>query len=646
MSIPFNFTTYTDREAQDVERIPLGAGTELTNIAEEAFREGSLLTPALNTIQEQLANIDSEQLTTEQANEEYGLPGELEFKEPISRGAAKLRFEKHERYLYNKRIHDIADNDNDWLDNTRNTIAFMGAAMLLDPTTYLFSPTKAVGLLANATKGIKALSEVPLATKFLSFVEREAINPTLFKGPITTGIVRGLVDEGITQGITEAALYDQAQKYGYDYDVLLGVASVLLGGAVRGAGEAVEGLSAARKGSVIDHLFQIDNYTQTKVLSKQTFNNLVTRVVDDVSAGKITDHAVIKAAMKLDTEAKLTKAFQRDLYQGLETVISRGEIEALTRQDLISVKPLTNMYRILQNEGLFTSGIRHIDDIPTPSKFEGVKINSLEKVSKLINENDELLKKYGKQKSQLGEALRAQDEYLKAVQNQLTKDRITRLYRQAEQQGFPNGKKPNEMTLPELEDTYKTLRDKIKSKRTKMEFKTLFKKKTGTRLDIANLHRLVDPEISHFELEDLLTLSPEDLKAVHAKHKYYDEAINNISEKEAREAIAQYAKDPREVAHLEYLEAEQRFEQIRLKAEAEVKEIEAGAKARVDKALRPKEEGVKVEGEVSNDPVGDRYQIPKDIRELAEYKQVDDFFGQQKKHIKGLMEGVTCLLGN
>ena len=110
--------------------------------------------------------------------------------------------------------------------------------------------------------------------------------------------------------------------------------------------------------------------------------------------------------------------------------------------------------------------------------------------------------------------------------------------------------------------------------------------------------------------------------------------------------VAPKTKKQKEEEKLKFVEEYEYNYDDEEEEEAEVKEIEAGAKARVDEALRPKEEGVKVEGEVSNDPIGDRYQIPKDIRELAEYKQVDDFFGQQKKHIKGLMEGVTCLLGN
>ena len=256
---PFNFKTYTDRDVQQVENIPLNRGTELTNIVQEGQSE-TLISPIMDYVQEQLASIDSEELTTEQANAEYGIPGELEFKEPLSRGAAALRFEKHQKYLYNNRIHDLADNDNNWLDNTVNTLAFYGAATFLDPSTYLFSPIKGIGLFANFLKGIKGLSEIPIATKALELTERNLINPNLFGGAVKTGIIRGFVDEGITQGLTEVALYDRAQKYGYDYSVLSGIAAVTFGGALRSVGEVAEGVKLSKQGSVIDHLFDIDNY--------------------------------------------------------------------------------------------------------------------------------------------------------------------------------------------------------------------------------------------------------------------------------------------------------------------------------------------------------------------------------------------------
>ena len=641
MSIPFNFTTYSDRVRQDTSKIPLSTSTELSNIFEEATREGLLISPAINAVREAIAGQDSPEISAQEANERFGIPGELEFKESLPEAVANIRLENHRKYVENKQIHDIADNDNDFLDNTRNTLAFLATATFLDPTTYLVSPIKGLASLASVAKGAGFLNKIPMASKILAGTEKALMNPALLGGPIRTGIVRGLVDEGITQGLTEAALFDQAQKNGYDYDVLMSVGAVLFGGAVRGAGEV---FTSTRPGTVVNHLFDIDNYTQTKALSKQSFDGLVSRVADDLANGSITDLSVAKAVMKLDSEANLTELFQQRVFQGLDNIFTRTELDNLTRQDIFTAKPLMGMLRNLQDSGLLERGVRNIEDIPVPAKFQGLEIKSLQKVESLLKENNDLLKRFGNQKSKLAREIVAQDEYLKAAKNQLVKDNINDIYLTAERQGFTNGKQIKDMSLDEYKQTYSELIENIRKKRTSKSLDSLLNKKSQTRIDIANLHRLIDPEVSNFELDDLFDLDIGDLEAAHAKHRYFDEALNEMSELEARNVIAQYAENPIEKEYINYVEAENRMQETRVRAEKDSQGVVKEAEARVNEFLNPKEtpEGAVVDG----DPIAERYNISKEIQDLAEYKEADDFFTREKKYVKGVLEGLTCFLGN
>jgi hypothetical protein len=333
--VEINIQTFDNLEVQtDPDLFAYDGGYEAAERLAQGFHANTATAWGLQSITEtalrgmQVLGADDKLLSADEANKVYGVEGKLSFNSPIPESVASLRYNKYIDNTARREILDSAARDNHGLE------WFLQGSLENFVPAALEAGLLGFGAAATIGKASKFILASNRLAKFAPAVNAAVLNPFTLGGGMTTGIVRGVVGEGLLELTIQSAIRDQAERNGYEYNDLIGLASIVLGGIGGGVAGGVIGAGAiGRMKPLFDFLDGekvLKDAVEGGVISIDAVAASTAKMMADLELGKVTDPDIIKAILRVN-QAETTRGYLSGLIDNgdFSGIISKTEFEAL-----------------------------------------------------------------------------------------------------------------------------------------------------------------------------------------------------------------------------------------------------------------------------------------------------------------------------
>ena len=328
--VDINLATFQDTPVQeDFSLLSIGGGVETQQRIEQGFETNTGIAWGLQTAEEaalrglQALGRDDKMLTADEANKLYGVEGKLSFNEAMPESVAKLRYNKHLNYEARLEILSQAEQDNKGLEWFLQGLA--GNAPAIAEAAFGFKVASAAAPFLITAAQLAKYGAVGEA------IEGALISPFAFGSGAMTGIVRGAVGEGAYETLLQVGIKAQADRDGYDYDVLWGLASIALGTAGGGLGGFFLGKQADEIASTVKNFeTALDDLVQSGTITRDGQASIMSKMMSDINSGVITDPKTVNAALRVDYGTALRSKMDNLFESGyLDGIISKAQLDKL-----------------------------------------------------------------------------------------------------------------------------------------------------------------------------------------------------------------------------------------------------------------------------------------------------------------------------
>lgn len=333
--VEINIQTFDNLEVQaDPDLFAYDGGYEATQRLAQGFHANTATAWGIQSATEttlramQALGADDALLTADQANQKFGVEGKLSFDSPIPESVASLRYNKYIDNTARREILDNAARDNHGLEWFLQGSLENFAPAALEAGLLGFGAAATIG---KASKFILASSNL---AKLAPAIDAAVLNPFTLGGGMTTGIVRGAIGEGLLELTIQAAIRDQAERNGLEYNDLMGLASIALGGIGGGIAGGVWGAGAVdRMKPLFDFLNGekvLKDAVEGGVISIDAVAASTAKMMADLELGKVTDPDIIKAILRVN-QAETSRSYLSGLLDSgdFDGIISKVEFDAL-----------------------------------------------------------------------------------------------------------------------------------------------------------------------------------------------------------------------------------------------------------------------------------------------------------------------------
>jgi hypothetical protein len=563
--VDINLATFQDTPVQeDFSLLSIGGGVEAEQRIQQGFETNTGIAWGLQTAEEaalrglQALGRDDKMLTADEANKVYGVEGKLSFNEAMPESVAKLRYNKHINYEARSEILSQAEQDNKGLEWFMQGLA--GNVPAIAEAGFGFA------VVSGAAPFLIKAAQLAKYGAAGEAIEAALISPFAFGSGATTGIVRGAVGEGAYETLLQVGIKAQADRNGYDYDILWGLASIALGSAGGGLGGFFLGKQADDIASTVKNFeTALDDLVESGVITRDGQASIMSKMMSDINSGVITDPKTVNAALRVDYGTALRSKMDNLFESGyLDGIISKAQLDKL---DDVKLQKVANTLKfkayLKQQAGVESQAfVQYLDDIET-------KISNLETQKVLNADNPRVVEIIQKK---IDEALDEKNA-INATRNQEFNRIIQAVLRETAEEGFTKAVRTGEdfipvtarevsdLTFDEFLKEYKLAANNVRTKKIKT-LSNFLKMHRKTQVNIAKLFRLIDPVENNFNFQDLLKLTDDELKAAYTKQLHGRQILNSSSLEEAQgilkgtfkqadetfnEAVAQLGKETEEM---------------------------------------------------------------------------------------------------
>lgn len=304
--IPLAIKPQSDIQLENQESLDVGEDLERRLRIEDTFKKFTPFPRVIGELEQEVALKEKfrEKIMPDEANSEFGIPGRLQFKEPVSRELAE---KKQREVLRQADIEDFlskASQTNNFFDKSGNLLLGFGV-MATDPINYI--------PITSATK----LFRLGKALKFTQ---------PFFKNPIA----RSATDAALGNLIEQPIIAENFENLGLTYTVEDGLFDVAFGGLIGGtfgllrrnvAGTKVLKMRAAAKEAAAQR-----KAIETQI-NKETAARLMALVESDAAKGRDTSIGVAEALIKLGDSMEIERKAHSAFY--LNDLVYRTEFDEL-----------------------------------------------------------------------------------------------------------------------------------------------------------------------------------------------------------------------------------------------------------------------------------------------------------------------------
>jgi hypothetical protein len=328
--VDINLATFQDTPVQeDFSLLSIGGGVEAEQRMQQGFETNTGIAWGLQTAEEaalrglQALGRDDKMLTADEANKVYGVEGKLSFNEAMPESVAKLRYNKHINYEARSEILSQAEQDNKGLEWFMQGLA--GNVPAIAEAGFGFA------VVSGAAPFLIKAAQLAKYGAAGEAIEAALISPFAFGSGATTGIVRGAVGEGAYETLLQVGIKAQADRNGYDYDILWGLASIALGSAGGGLGGFFLGKQADDIASTVKNFeTALDDLVESGVITRDGQASIMSKMMSDINSGVITDPKTVNAALRVDYGTALRSKMDNLFESGyLDGIISKAELDKL-----------------------------------------------------------------------------------------------------------------------------------------------------------------------------------------------------------------------------------------------------------------------------------------------------------------------------
>jgi len=559
-----------NRATQTSSNLDISETAEAEVGLQKGFQELSLLGRPVQDLIQSITTSGEDKLTPEQANEEYGVSGLIQFEEPIAPSLAKSR---REAALASRERDSILAEES--LDNTTLQNLRVGGYMILgaltDPTTFLPIAGPAGSLLKGA-------AELNMFRKSATFSKALGEGASLLKGlapsrPLVAGAVRGALDVAVPNTVAEIALYHTAMNNGFDYDVAnnamwigggstaaMGLSAIgaragakafyrgqenLFGGINRALTTVEEGLIKNADGN-----YFLANAFNADVINKNIVDGLILRTTGDLMEGRVSSSQLTRAVLKLSDNEKDVLKFISNLEEGKyghvidEAQGKQLKIEVVSQLRKAGLDFKAFILNAIDDTLGSNKMFRSLVNISEISAKYGDNANGLKNVSKLLDSMTQQIENLNAKVREAGNRAASATKSKRAgafIEHQRLQKELTDLIKDTEiLKSFKSqtaaGKLDKLISKTKLKDyntvtsstfmaDYKKFRDRIKARKLK-DTSNFFNLSESSQEDIYRLYSMLGEDVgSPSGLDDLLKLTDDELRMRHQTGVYKSELV-------------------------------------------------------------------------------------------------------------------------